>query len=125
MSYPQTDVFLIAFSLVDPVSLGNVETKWYPEVTHHCPNTPIILVGTKLDLIENLEVVQKLKLENKFPVPYEQAVLMKRMIDARNYLECSALTVVGLSNVFSEVLKVFLSGQPTKHKKSGGGCLLL
>lgn len=43
LSYPQTDVFLICFSLVNPASFENVRAKWYPEVRHHCPSTPIIL----------------------------------------------------------------------------------
>uniref|UniRef100_A0AAY4AXC3 Rac family small GTPase 3a n=1 Tax=Denticeps clupeoides TaxID=299321 RepID=A0AAY4AXC3_9TELE len=32
LSYPQTDVFLICFSLVSPASFENVRAKWYPEV---------------------------------------------------------------------------------------------
>ena len=55
LSYPNSDVFLLAFSLVSPTSLENVESKWYPELQHHGPNVPIILVGTKLDLREQLE----------------------------------------------------------------------
>ncbi|KOC66736.1 Ras-related protein Rac1 [Habropoda laboriosa] len=31
LSYPQTDVFLICFSLVNPASFENVRAKWYPE----------------------------------------------------------------------------------------------
>jgi GTPase SAR1 family protein len=30
--------------------LEHVLVKWFPEVHHHCPNAPIILIGTKLDL---------------------------------------------------------------------------
>mmetsp|Transcript_44555 Transcript_44555/g.93219 ORF Transcript_44555/g.93219 Transcript_44555/m.93219 type:complete len:180 (-) Transcript_44555:274-813(-) len=55
LSYPNSDVFLLAFSLVSPTSLENVETKWYPELQHFGPNVPIILVGTKADLREQLE----------------------------------------------------------------------
>ena len=40
LAYPQTDVFLICFSLVSHESLENVRSKWHPEVRHHCPNTP-------------------------------------------------------------------------------------
>ncbi|CAG2120627.1 unnamed protein product, partial [Medioppia subpectinata] len=50
LSYPQTDVFLICYSVVNPSSFENVRIKWFPEVRHHCPDKPIILVGTKLDL---------------------------------------------------------------------------
>ena len=50
LSYPQTDVFLVAFSLISRASFENVKQKWYPELKHHCPNVPMILVGTKLDL---------------------------------------------------------------------------
>jgi hypothetical protein len=37
LSYPQTDVFLVCFSIVSPTSFQNVKTKWVPEVKHHCP----------------------------------------------------------------------------------------
>ena len=46
LSYPQTDVFLICFSIASPPSFDNVRAKWYPEINHHAPNVPIILVGT-------------------------------------------------------------------------------
>jgi GTPase SAR1 family protein len=39
-----------AASLADSVSAENICNKWYPEVKFYCPNTPIILVGTKMDL---------------------------------------------------------------------------
>ena len=58
LCYPQTDVFLVCFSLISPPSLENVRQKWFPEVSHHCPNTPIILVGTKLDLREDKETMK-------------------------------------------------------------------
>jgi hypothetical protein len=41
----QTDVFLICFSVVSPSSHENVVTKWNPEIKHHCPDAPVIVVG--------------------------------------------------------------------------------
>ena len=48
--YQETDVFIIAFSVDDVVSLENVKNKWHPEVQNYTPNVPFILVGTKSDL---------------------------------------------------------------------------
>ena len=50
LSYPDTNVFLVCFSLVRKISLDNVLVKWIPEIAHYSPNTPAILVGTKADL---------------------------------------------------------------------------
>jgi GTPase SAR1 family protein len=36
LSYPQTDVFLLCFSIVSPPSYENIRTKWHPEIQHHC-----------------------------------------------------------------------------------------
>lgn len=72
LSYPQTDVFLICFSLVNPASFENVRAKWYPEVRHHCPNTPIILVGTKLDLRDDKSTIEKLRDKKLTPITYPQ-----------------------------------------------------
>jgi len=46
--------------------------QWYPEVRHHCPNTPIILVGTKLDLREDKNTIEKLKDKKLAPITYPQ-----------------------------------------------------
>lgn len=46
--------------------------QWYPEVRHHCPNTPIILVGTKLDLRDDKDTVEKLKEKKLSPITYPQ-----------------------------------------------------
>ena len=67
-----------------------------PEVIHHCPNTPILLIGTKQDLIENKQSVGKLKKEKMTSVIYSQALVISKKIKATKYLECSALTQKGL-----------------------------
>uniref|UniRef100_A0AAY5JZ29 small monomeric GTPase n=1 Tax=Esox lucius TaxID=8010 RepID=A0AAY5JZ29_ESOLU len=80
LSYPQTDVFLICFSLVSPASFENVRAKWYPEVRHHCPSTPIILVGTKLDLRDEKETIEKLKEKKLAPITYPQGLALAKEI---------------------------------------------
>ncbi|VDN83101.1 unnamed protein product [Brugia pahangi] len=126
LSYPQTDVFLICFSLVNPASFENVRAKWYPEVSHHCPNAPIILVGTKLDLREDNETVERLRDRHLAPISYLQGLSMSKEISmffnrkdsyAVKYLECSALSQKGLKQVFDEAIRAVLI-PPPKPKRS-------
>ena len=105
LSYPQTDVFLICFSIVSPPSFDNVKAKWFPEIEHHAPNVPIILVGTKLDLREDRGTIEGLKQKRMEPVSYEQALMVSREIRAHKYLECSALTQRNLKSVFDEAIR--------------------
>ncbi len=122
LSYPQTDVFLICFSIVSPPSFDNVKAKvsssrtfmlpfqltclqWHPEIEHHAPNVPIILVGTKLDLREDRATAEGLRSKKMEPVSYEQALAVAKEIKAVKYLECSALTQRNLKSVFDEAIR--------------------
>ena len=105
LSYPQTDVFLVCFSLVSPTSFEHVRRKWVPEVAHHCPNTPIVLVGTKLDLRDDAATIERLKERRLAPIEWAKGEAMRREIAAMAYVECSALTQEGLKRVFDEAIR--------------------
>lgn len=103
LSYPQTDVFLVCFSVTSPASFENVKEKWFPEVHHHCPGVPCLIVGTQVDLRDDTSVQEKLARQKQRPVSTEQGERLARELGAVKYVECSALTQKGLKNVFDEV----------------------
>jgi len=123
LSYPQTDVFLVAFSIISPHSFDNVKSKWWPEIQHHAPGVPIILVGTKSDLRNDQSMIQQLSAKGMTIISAEEATQRADEIGACKYLECSALTQEGLKNVFDEAIRAALN-KPKAQKKSGG-CNLL
>jgi len=116
LSYANANVFLICFSLVNPVSFENVSAKWYPEVMHFCPEVPQILVGTKLDARSDQALLEKLKSQGQKPVTTEQGQELARKVKAVKYMECSAKTSEGLKSVFDEAIKAVLF-QKRKKKK--------
>ncbi|CAB01691.1 Ras-related C3 botulinum toxin substrate 1 [Caenorhabditis elegans] len=118
LSYPQTDVFILCFSVVSPVSFDNVASKWIPEIRQHCPDAPVILVGTKLDLRDEAEPMRALQAEGKSPISKTQGMKMAQKIKAVKYLECSALTQQGLTQVFEDAVRSILHPKPQKKKKS-------
>lgn len=54
--------------------------QWFPEVRHHCPSTPIILVGTKLDLRDEKDTIEKLKEKKLAPITYPQGLALAKEI---------------------------------------------
>ncbi|KAJ1678284.1 mRNA splicing protein, partial [Spiromyces aspiralis] len=92
-------------------------SQWYPEITHHAPNVPYILVGTKLDLREDRDTIEKLTLKGLQPIQYPSGVQLAKDIEAVGYLECSALTQKGLKNVFDQAIRAVLTPR-NPHKKN-------
>lgn len=123
LSYPQTDVFLVCFSIVGPASFENVKAKWWPELNHHAPTTPKLLIGTKLDLREDQVTLAKLRQRNAAPIQFQQGLQLQKQINAVKYIECSALTQQGLKGVFDDAVRA-ASRPPPPQKKSRGGCIV-
>lgn len=48
MSYPQTDVFLVCFAISSADSFASILTKWKPELAHHAPTVPCVLVSDSI-----------------------------------------------------------------------------
>ncbi len=119
LSYPQTEVFLICFSIVSPSSFDNVKAKWVPEIKQHAPQTAILLIGTKLDLREDQEMIDILREKGQHPISFQQGQQLAREIGAVKYLECSAYTQVGVKGVFDEAIHAVLSPpkQEVQRKK--------
>ena len=120
LSYPGTDVFIICFSLVSPATYENVKKKWHPEVTHFNPKTPIILVGTKLDLRNKPETLSSLKEAGLEPIPDDMGHKLAKEIGATVFLECSALDQTNLPQVFEEAVKAAQSAHTGSTPGSGG-----
>ena len=119
LTYPHTDVFLLCFSVDEPMSLKNVKERWYPELNHHCPRTPILLIGTKEDLRDDPQVISHLATRGLSPITYQQGLECARDIGVVKYMECSALTNTGVQEVFIEAARAALTVRKRVLQNSG------
>ncbi|CAD8077759.1 unnamed protein product [Paramecium sonneborni] len=98
ISYPQSDVFLITFSVDEPSSFQNALKKWYPELQADQPNVPKIFIGNKIDM----RPTENVNLEKFVTYDIAQKVISDY---GCKYIECSALNGTNLKQIFQEAVK--------------------
>eukprot|EP00808_Paulinella_micropora_P000429 g19701.t1 len=125
LSYPQTDVFIACFSVTSPSSFDNIKTRWAPEIRHHCPDVPIVLVGTKADLRKDANVQAALRAKGLASVELQAGQEMAKTIGAVDYVECSSLTQEGLKHAFDTSIRAAFEARKKKLKKKSKLCTIL
>jgi small GTP-binding protein len=109
LSYPGTDVVLLCFSVCNRNSFESVKEKWFPEISHHLPGIPYILVGTKVDLRDSETADPNTSNPDKFEkVTKEEGTQLAKDLECVRYMEVSAKTRKGLEKIFHEAVDVVL-----------------
>ncbi|XP_049428584.1 rho-related GTP-binding protein RhoU-like isoform X2 [Epinephelus fuscoguttatus] len=104
LCYKNADVFLLCYSIVRPCSFRNLINKWVPEIRQHCPGTPLVLVGTQLDLREDVQVLIHLAQNHEQPVCTEEGQQLAQELGVVSFAECSALTQKNLKDAFDSAI---------------------
>jgi Ras family protein A len=146
LCYPSSSVILCCFAINDPDSFSEIEQKWLPEAKHFCPQTPVILVGTKCDLRQENEDGSAPANEIAYDeVGFKSFSLLKFGLDSclfllfkaielynrlgmAGYIECSARTHTNVRQLFEYAIRQSLlevaspssgasSAAPKKAKK--------
>ncbi|KAL7373025.1 hypothetical protein ABVT39_026070 [Epinephelus coioides] len=90
LAYPDSDAVLICFDISRPETLDSVLKKWQGETQEFCPNAKVVLVGCKLDMRTDLNVMRELSKHRLIPVTHEQGTNLARQIGAVAYTECTS-----------------------------------
>ncbi|GCE97476.1 Rho GTPase [Zygosaccharomyces mellis] len=126
LSYSEVDMLLVCYAANNLTSLQNVEDLWFPEVTHFCPDVPIMLVGLKADLYAQDDT--------RNLVDPREAESLALKLGAFVHIQCSAKTRSNVEQVFTTAMDTALhdilyepedssSGikNPFKRKSNAGG----
>jgi len=115
--YPNTDVFLLCFSVVSPSSFTNIREKWIPEIKKSgSKSVPLILVGTQSDLRNDVNTRVELAKYKESPISEAEAKKLCKDLNCESYIETSALTQHNLKEVFDEAIIYGLKGRKIKEK---------
>ncbi|KAM0748187.1 P-loop containing nucleoside triphosphate hydrolase protein [Meredithblackwellia eburnea MCA 4105] len=132
LSYPETDVVMICYSIQDPMSLEDVVNKWAPEARQFLGSVPIVLVGLKLDLRDNERAKNQLAETGNRILQWEDGDAVKRKIGAELFIECSAKRGPrdDLRRIFREAAQMALGNSKKKaiekkRSKGSGNCVMM
>ncbi|KAG8772728.1 GTP-binding protein Rho1 [Serendipita sp. 397] len=127
LTYPNTNVFLLCFSIDQPTSLNNVKAKWLPEILHFSSGiqVPYILVGCRTDLRPSYPTPATLQQTGSNFVTPEDGEAAARSIGALMYLECFARTGSGVSEVYHNAARTALLHPTPKRKEAKEGCIAI
>lgn len=119
LSYPQTDIFIILFSLVRPGTLNNLGNIWVPEIRKHCPDTPYIMVGVNKKMRDNYsEHEEEYKSEGLYPISTKKGNEIKERMHAIEYIECEMEDIYNVDEVFNLAIKTILHNNNLNNSKS-------
>jgi Rho family protein len=89
LSYDDTHAIMLCFSVDNPDSLENVESKWVGEILENCPGVELVLVALKCDLRpapgEEEEVADGQE-PKRAMLTYAQGLEVAKRIQALRYL---------------------------------------
>lgn len=106
LSYPDTSILLVCYAIDNRTTLENITETWAPEVRHFCAGVPIVLVGTKLDLLSTTPPDN----QHDF-VPESEADEIARTIGASAHVRCSAKTRENVEQVFNTAISIVLKSR--------------
>jgi small GTP-binding protein len=119
LSYVNTDVMIVSFSIGSPASLDNVVEKWCPEVEHFVKGAHILLAGLKSDAREGRKMTGKPRNLSEEPVTYTRGVEVAKEIGASAYVECSSLKYQGVEQLFQVAAELGLEGSAWDRPERG------
>ncbi|XP_023322353.1 cell division control protein 42 homolog isoform X2 [Eurytemora carolleeae] len=107
MVFPGTDIFIVCYSIANPASYYNISTRWFPEIKKYSSTTPILIVGTQVDLRNDEATLLKLAKRKEKPISNTLGKNLATELGAA-YCECSALTRTGIREAFTEAIAIAL-----------------
>jgi len=117
-SYKNTDVFLVCFNVMSPVSFKNALKMWVNEIRQiTSEDVPIVLVGTKIDLRNDQNQIENLAKSKEKVISREQGEQAAKQIRAQSYVECSALTQESLKETFDAAIIAALTPSTSKSNR--------
>jgi len=115
LSYQETDLVLLCYTIENKKNLSNIDSKWVAEIKNYCPGVGYFLVGLKEDLRYE-EGADKDSL-----ITTDDGKRVAGEIKAVKFFECSALTKKNVDTLFKSAGE-YINKRKEKRVEVRGWC---
>lgn len=116
--YPEADLFWLCFNVANVDSFLNIRDIYLPEMRHHCPLTPFVLIGLASDLREGDSGQSCEKSGKGEYVSQEDAEALALRAGALCYAECSAKLGNGITELRQSSVNGVFGSQFKKNRNA-------
>jgi len=117
LSYRETDLVLICYTIENKNKLNNINRKWLMEIKNYCPRAGYFLVALKCDLREDNDPT----LDKSNFVTEKEGLELAENIRALKFMECSAMTGKNVTEIFDEAGKYIYKLKESQSIDKGCG----
>lgn len=118
LSYPYTDVFILCYSCISPVSYKNLES-WIYELREYDPKARIVIVCTKIDCLKDPEILTLLLEKGIKPLTTGDMLELNKKWPEIPTIECSSKKGWNIQQIFYTAIDLI------KRKEETKGCCSL
>lgn len=116
LSYRETDLVILCYSIDNKKNTKNIEKKWLMEIKNYCPSAKYFLVALKKDL-RNDPGVDKEDL-----ITEEEGKEIAKKIKAEKFFECSALKRLNINEIFEAAAQFVYYSEETASPRDNCAC---
>ncbi|EOB15496.1 GTP-binding protein Rho1 [Nosema bombycis CQ1] len=117
LSYRETDLVLICYTIENKKKIPNISKKWLMEIKNYCPKAGYFLIGLKADL----RSLNDPTLDKSAFISTEEGQEIADSIKAEKFIECSARTGENVNEVFKEAAKYINENKDGVNENAGCG----
>lgn len=105
LSYKDTSVIILCYSIENNEMMINIKEKWIFEIKNYCPTAPFFLVALKSDIRD----MSDSKIDKSILVTASEGEKLANEIGAVGFFECSALRGDNINEIFDEAARVIIN----------------
>lgn len=101
LSYKETDLVLLCYTIENKKKIPNISRKWLMEIKNYCPGSQFFLIGLKKDIRDTEDPT----VDKSLVITEEDGRKIAEDINALKFFECSARTGENVNVIFDEAAK--------------------